>query len=265
MGILNVTTDSFSDGALFLEPDKAIQHALEMISVGAGIIDLGAESTRPGSSPVAERDELERLIPILSKLKALHPKIIYSIDTRKAAVAKAAIQEGADIINDISALRFDPQMAAVLAEHPHVRLILMHMLGEPETMQHNPMYHDVLQEVQEFFAERIDYCVANGIKRDNLLLDPGIGFGKTLQHNLQLLANLDGLKSFGLPLVLGASRKSFIDKLCPSLPSERLEGSLAAAGLAMQQGVEILRVHDVRAHSKYLTVLTAIGQAKKSK
>jgi dihydropteroate synthase len=258
MGILNVTEDSFSDGSKFLDTQAAYIHAVEMINSGAGIIDIGAESTRPGSLPMDEAIEARRVTEVLALLKKDFPDILYSIDTRKASVARAAIFAGADIINDISALRYDPAMAELIAANPQTKLILMHMQGEPETMQLNPHYDNVISELLEFFAERLQYCAEQGISRENILLDPGIGFGKTLQHNLDILSNLESFRQFGLPIVLGASRKSFIDKIVPSLPTERLEGSLAASASAVLQGVDILRVHDVKEHNKFLQVFAAI-------
>lgn len=258
MGILNVTEDSFSDGSKFLDTQAAYIHAVEMINSGAGIIDIGAESTRPGSLPMDEAIEARRVTEVLALLKKDFPDILYSIDTRKASVARAAIFAGADIINDISALRYDPAMAELIAANPQTKLILMHMQGEPETMQLNPHYDNIISELLEFFAERLQYCAEQGIPRENILLDPGIGFGKTLQHNLAILSNLESFRQFGLQVVLGASRKSFIDKIVPSLPTERLEGSLAASASAVLQGVDILRVHDVKEHNKFLQVFAAI-------
>lgn len=261
MGIVNVTEDSFSDGSLYLETKKAVTQAQKLIDQGADIIDLGAESTRPGAHPVEAKVEIERIIPLLSRLKHQHPNTLYSIDTRKASVAQAAIAAGADIINDISALRYDPDMAEVIAVNPHVKLILMHMQGEPETMQRAPHYINVVSEVQEFFQQRLQYCRDMGINTARIMLDPGIGFGKNLQHNLELLSHLEGLKKLGLPIVLGASRKSFINQIIPSKPAERVAGSLAAAAWGMMQGVSILRVHDIAEHVQFICVFSAIASA----
>ncbi len=261
MGILNLTEDSFSDGALFLDCASAINHAEQMIHDGAQLIDIGAESTRPGSIPVSEETELERVIPVLTALKKSHPEIIYSIDTQKASVAREAIKMGANIINDISALRYDNAMVGVIAAHPQVKVILMHMQGTPQNMQLNPYYDDVLFEIKDFFEERIKFCLHGGIKHKNILLDPGIGFGKTLEHNSIILAKLYYFNTLGLPMVLGASRKSFINMISPTPMESRLEGSLAAAAFAVLGGVEILRVHDVLAHKRFLDVFCHLSKA----
>ncbi|OQC04830.1 MAG: Dihydropteroate synthase [Candidatus Cloacimonetes bacterium ADurb.Bin089] len=263
MGILNVTEDSFSDGAQFLDRELAVKHTEKMIAEGAEIIDMGAESTRPGSLPVPADIQIQRIIPILSYLKEKYPEVTFSVDTQKATVAEKAIEFGASIINDISALRTDPALADLLSEHPKVKVILMHMQGTPYTMQLNPVYQDVLQEINDFFQERIDFCLTKGILKENIMLDPGIGFGKNLEHNLTILANLKTFKEFGLPLVVGASRKSFIDKISPSSPSQRLGGCLAAALVSACEGINILRVHDVLLHKQFFEVLTVIAKAKR--
>jgi len=263
MGILNVTEDSFSDGAQFLDRELAVKHTEKMIAEGAEIIDMGAESTRPGSLPVPADIQIQRIIPILSYLKEKYPEVTFSVDTQKATVAEKAIEFGASIINDISALRTDPALADLLSAHPKVKVILMHMQGTPYTMQLNPVYQDVLQEINDFFQERIDFCLTKGILKENIMLDPGIGFGKNLEHNLTILANLKTFKEFGLPLVVGASRKSFIDKISPSSPSQRLGGCLAAALVSACEGINILRVHDVLLHKQFFEVLTVIAKAKR--
>ncbi|HNQ39609.1 MAG TPA: dihydropteroate synthase [Candidatus Cloacimonas sp.] len=263
MGILNVTEDSFSDGAQFLDRELAVKHTEKMIAEGAEIIDMGAESTRPGSLPVPADIQIQRIIPILSYLKEKYPEVTFSVDTQKATVAEKAIEFGASIINDISALRTDPALADLLSAHPKVKVILMHMQGTPYTMQLNPVYQDVLKEINDFFQERIDFCLTKGILKENIMLDPGIGFGKNLEHNLTILANLKTFKEFGLPLVVGASRKSFIDKISPSSPSQRLGGCLAAALVSACEGINILRVHDVLLHKQFFEVLTVIAKAKR--
>ncbi len=263
MGILNVTEDSFSDGAQFLDRELAVKHTEKMIAEGAEIIDMGAESTRPGSLPVPADIQIQRIIPILSYLKEKYPEVTFSVDTQKATVAEKAIEFGASIINDISALRTDPALADLLSAHPKVKVILMHMQGTPYTMQLNPVYKDVLKEINDFFQERIDFCLTKGILKENIMLDPGIGFGKNLEHNLTILANLKTFKEFGLPLVVGASRKSFIDKISPSSPSQRLGGCLAAALVSACEGINILRVHDVLLHKQFFEVLTVIAKAKR--
>ncbi|HPA24910.1 MAG TPA: dihydropteroate synthase, partial [Candidatus Cloacimonas sp.] len=262
--ILNVTEDSFSDGAQFLDRELAVKHTEKMIAEGAEIIDMGAESTRPGSLPVPADIQIQRIIPILSYLKEKYPEVTFSVDTQKATVAEKAIEFGASIINDISALRTDPALADLLSAHPKVKVILMHMQGTPYTMQLNPVYQDVLQEINDFFQERIDFCLTKGILKENIMLDPGIGFGKNLEHNLTILANLKTFKEFGLPLVVGASRKSFIDKISPSSPSQRLGGCLAAALVSACEGINILRVHDVLLHKQFFEVLTVIAKAKRN-
>jgi len=264
MGILNVTEDSFSDGAQFLDRELAVKHTEKMIAEGAEIIDMGAESTRPGSLPVPADIQIQRIIPILSYFKEKYPEVTFSVDTQKATVAEKAIEFGASIINDISALRTDPALADLLSAHPKVKVILMHMQGTPYTMQLNPVYQDVLQEINDFFQERIDFCLTKGILKENIMLDPGIGFGKNLEHNLTILANLKTFKEFGLPLVVGASRKSFIDKISPSSPSQRLGGCLAAALVSACEGINILRVHDVLLHKQFFEVLTVIAKAKRN-
>jgi len=264
MGILNVTEDSFSDGAQFLDRELAVKHTEKMIAEGAEIIDMGAESTRAGSLPVPADIQIQRIIPILSYFKEKYPEVTFSVDTQKATVAEKAIEFGASIINDISALRTDPALADLLSEHPKVKVILMHMQGTPYTMQLNPVYQDVLQEIKDFFQERIDFCLTKGILKENIMLDPGIGFGKNLEHNLTILANLKTFKEFGLPLVVGASRKSFIDKISPSSPSQRLGGCLAAALVSACEGINILRVHDVLLHKQFFEVLTVIAKAKRN-
>ena len=263
MGILNVTEDSFSDGAQFLDRELAIKHTEVMIAEGAEIIDIGAESTRPGSLPVPAEIQEQRIIPILSSLKEKYPEVTFSVDTQEATVAEKAIELGASIINDISALRTDPALAELLSANPEVKVILMHMQGTPRTMQINPVYQDVLVEIKDFFQERIDFCLAKGILRENIMLDPGIGFGKNLEHNLTILGNLRTFKEFGLPLVVGASRKSFIDKISPSSPAQRIGGCLAAAFVSACEEIDILRVHDVLLHRQFFAVLTAIAKAKR--
>ena len=263
MGILNVTEDSFSDGAQFLDRELAIKHTEVMIAEGAEIIDIGAESTRPGSLPVPAEIQEQRIIPILSSLKEKYPEVTFSVDTQEATVAEKAIELGASIINDISALRTDPALAELLSANPEVKVILMHMQGTPRTMQINPVYQDVLVEIKDFFQERIDFCLAKGILRENIMLDPGIGFGKNLEHNLTILGNLRTFKEFGLPLVVGASRKSFIDKISPSSPAQRIGGCLAAAFVSACEEIDILRVHDVLLHRQFFEVLAAIAKAKR--
>lgn len=259
MGILNLTPDSFSDGGRYLIPEMAMLHAEKMIQEGADILDLGAESTRPGSSAVPLELELERIIPLVKQIRAAFPEVLISIDTRKSEVARKSIALGAQIINDISALNYDPRMVEVLTQNPQTQVVLMHMQGCPESMQDAPHYSDVVQETMDFFEERIAFAVGHGIARDRLMLDPGIGFGKDLNHNLSILAKLDRYQEFGLPVVVGASRKRFIDAIDPSAPDKRSGGSLAAALISAMQGIQILRVHNVQEHQQFFAVLSAIA------
>ena len=244
MGILNVTPDSFSDGGRFLSPDAAVKRALIMEKEGADIIDVGGESARPGADPVPVEEELRRVLPVLERLRG-KLRIPISIDTTKAEVAEAALRAGASIVNDISALRFDPAMASVVAEFG-AGLVLMHMLGTPKTMQQAPHYEDVVREVREFLAERALYAQSQGIPREAIAVDPGIGFGKTVEHNLELLRRLPELVELGFPVLVGPSRKSFIGAILGLGVEERLEGTLAACAVAVVRGADILRVHDVR-------------------
>jgi dihydropteroate synthase len=228
-----------------------------MMEEGADIIDIGGESTRPRAEKVDFPTELERVIPVIKKLRE-RTDIPISIDTNKAEVADKAIQAGASIINDISALRFDAGMVKVLLKYPDVPIILMHMLGTPQTMQKEPFYENTIDEIIEFFQKRIDHCVSNGINRSRIIRDPGLGFGKRQIDNLIILKKLFEFKSFGLPVQLGASRKSFIGKIYKSKPEDRLEGSLAATALAFQNGVDIMRVHDVKQHKLFIQTLQSI-------
>jgi len=245
MGVLNVTPDSFSDGGAFLSPVVAVARGLQMVADGADIIDIGGESTRPGAASVSVDEELARVLPVISKLRA-HSDIPISIDTNKAVVAKEALDAGADIVNDISALRMDPEMVRVLAES-QAPVILMHMLGTPRTMQQRPHYENCVEEIAAFFQERIEFCIANGIAREKLILDPGIGFGKRLEDNLAIIACIARFKQFGFPVLVGASRKSFIGMIHVSGTNarERLGGSIASALVAVRNGADIVRVHDV--------------------
>ncbi len=256
MGILNVTPDSFSDGGKFVDPSTALEKALEMLSSGATIIDVGGESTRPGSKPVTAQEEISRVIPIIEKLASQSGALI-SIDTQKAAVARAALEAGAHIVNDVSGGRNDAAMFALVQES-RAGFILMHMLGTPETMQHAPVYGKVLEDVIHFFNESVHAATNSGIDMDQIILDPGIGFGKTLTDNLVLMGNLGVLKELGRPLLLGASRKSFIGMIDDSTPDQRLGGSLAAVISAYQQGVRLFRVHDVAETRQVLDIFTAI-------
>jgi dihydropteroate synthase len=243
MGIVNVTPDSFSDGGKFLNADAAVAHALELVAQGAEILDIGGESTRPNAEPVSEVEELRRVIPVIEKLAALRPFLI-SIDTMKPAVARAALVAGASIVNDVAAHRCDTAMWRAVAEF-RAGYICMHAQGTPQTMQQNPVYADVSGEVAEFFASQLEKLNAHGVSADQVVLDPGIGFGKTLEHNLQLLGGLKDFVRLNRPVLLGASRKSFIEKFCGAKLNERLPASLACATLAVADGVQFIRTHDV--------------------
>jgi len=258
MGILNVTPDSFSDGGRYESVDKAVVHAREMIREGADIIDIGGESSRPGALPVDADEEQRRVIPIIQQL-AGDTETCLSIDTYWATTAAAAIEAGASIVNDISAMRFDTDMARVVAQ-AKVPVVLMHMLGTPRDMQSNPHYTDCVEEIGAFFEERLVYCSRQGIDRSKIILDPGIGFGKRLSDNLEILTNLRRFCRFGLPLMIGASRKSFIEMLSSSsdIPERRLGGSIAAAVASVINGADIVRVHDVAPTVEALKVIQAI-------
>lgn len=243
MGIVNVTPDSFSDGGMFFDADRAVAHALELTAQGADILDLGGESTRPGAKPVGEAEELRRVIPVIEQLDA-QVKIPLSIDTAKPAVARAALQAGASIVNDVAASREDNAMSKVVAEF-RAGYICMHAQGTPQTMQLNPVYADVVREVGGFFGRRLEKLKAGKVAPEQVVLDVGIGFGKTVEHNLQLLAALRSFKTWQRPLLLGASRKSFIGRLLGTDLAARLPASLACAVLAVASGVQIIRTHDV--------------------
>ncbi|HEX4717741.1 MAG TPA: dihydropteroate synthase [Thermoleophilaceae bacterium] len=242
MGIVNVTPDSFSDGGLFLDADAAIAHGRELIAEGAAILDIGGESTRPGAKQVGADEETNRVIPVIEALSGHDVQI--SIDTTKAAVAKRALDAGATIVNDVAAFRFDPEIAAVTAD-AGATCVLMHMLGEPRTMQDDPHYDEVVSDVKAFLEERLAYATGQGIAEDRIWLDPGIGFGKTLEHNLQLIARLDEIVAIGRPVVFGASRKSFLGKLTSRQVDERLAGTIASNIIAYERGARVFRVHDV--------------------
>jgi dihydropteroate synthase len=268
MGIVNVTPDSFSDGGRFLHPDDAVAHALALAAEGAEILDIGGESTRPGAEPVAVEQELHRVLPVIEGIAAAsaalptRPQI--SIDTSKAAVAAAALAAGASLVNDVSAFRADPEMAAVVAD-AEADCCLMHMLGEPRTMQDDPRYGDVVEDVREFLQERLGFALDAGVARERIMLDPGIGFGKTEQHNLELLRRLDELVALGPPIVIGTSRKGFLGRIVdreaaraePAAATERLAGTIATNVLALERGARVFRVHDVAPLREALAVATA--------
>jgi dihydropteroate synthase len=256
MGIVNVTPDSFFDGGRRLDPAKAISDGVAMAASGADIIDIGGESTRPGARPVSQEEELARVLPVVRGLRR-EVSVPISIDTYKAAIARAALDDGADIINDISALRFDPKMVSLVVTEK-VPVVLMHMQGEPRTMQQEPNYGDVVREVRDFLATQLYEAMDAGVMPQAIIIDPGIGFGKTIEHNLQLLRGLPVLAALGQPLLVGTSRKAFIGKILDLAPDERLEGSIAAAVAAALAGANILRVHDVPETCKAVKVADAI-------
>ena len=260
MGIVNVTPDSFSDGGLYLDPAKATLHGRELAAAGADWLDVGGESTRPGSEGVSLDEELERVMPVVEALAGAEgPGVPVSIDTSKAEVARRAVAAGARMINDVTALRGDPEMPAVCAESG-AEVCLMHMLGEPRTMQEDPRYDDVVADVRDFLAERMQAAVAAGVAEDRIVLDPGIGFGKTLEHNLALLRGLPQLAELGRPLLVGPSRKRFIGELsgADAEADDRLPGTIAACIASAQRGAAILRVHDVASVRQALAVAGAI-------
>ncbi len=255
MGVVNVTPDSFSDGGLYLDPEAAIRHGEGLALAGARILDVGGESTRPGAEEVGLEEELRRVEPVVAGLAGEEATI--SVDTSKAAVAAAALAAGAEIVNDVTALRGDPEMAALCADRG-ATVVLMHMLGSPRTMQENPVYEDVVGEVKAFLAARIEVAVAAGVAEERIWLDPGIGFGKTAEHNLELLRRLAELRELGRPLVIGTSRKSFIGRVDGSEADERLGGTIASSVLAAAEGADVLRVHDVAEVAQAMAVAAAI-------
>jgi dihydropteroate synthase len=255
MGIVNVTPDSFSDGGLFLDPAQAIDHARRLLDEGADLLDVGGESTRPGARDVSAEEELERVEPVIQGLRDAGAPV--SIDTSKVAVAEVALDSGAQIVNDVTALRTEPELAALCAERD-CGLVLMHMQGTPRTMQENPRYDDVVDDVKAFLAERIEFATSAGLAEERIWVDPGIGFGKTVEHNLELLRRLGELGELGRPIVVGASRKSFLGKLTGREVGDRLGGSIAANVLALLEGAEVFRVHDVAELRQALDVADAI-------
>lgn len=261
MGILNVTPDSFSDGGRYFDPNKAVDRALRIVDEGADIIDIGGESTRPGSDPVSEEEELARTVPVIRAISA-KTSIPISIDTCKSRVAKEAIEAGASIVNDVSGMTFDAEMTGVVA-HFRLPVVIMHMKGRPKTMQENPAYDDLLGEIVEYFKERIRHAVSSGISEDMIILDPGIGFGKTFDHNLMIINNLDRFSELGRPILVGPSRKTFIGKILDGAPaSERLEGTAAAVAVAIMRGAHIVRVHDIRQMRAVAKVADAIRRER---
>lgn len=260
MGILNLTPDSFSDGGLFLKKNNALKHVTQMINDGAQIIDVGGESTRPGASDVSVDEECQRVIPVIEAIREISD-IPISIDTSKTEVMQQATSSGASMINDVNALRADGTVE--LAAELNVPVCIMHMQGSPRTMQHTPLYKNVLQEVKAFLEERIDICLKAGIKRSNIIIDPGFGFGKTLEHNFSLFKHLDEFETVGCPLLIGVSRKSMIGAILDNAPAdERLNGSVVLATLGAWNNANILRVHDVKETAEVLKLCKAVKEAK---
>ncbi len=254
MGVVNVTPDSFSDGGRFLDPRAAVQHGQRLAGEGADILDVGGESTRPGAGSVGEDEELRRVLPVIEELAT--GKVPVSIDTSKAAVAQAALDAGASYVNDVTALRGDPALAGLVAARG-VECCLMHMLGEPRTMQDEPRYDDVVSDVKAFLEERLAFAVGEGIAEDKVMVDPGIGFGKTAEHNLELLRRLDEIVAIGRPVVVGTSRKSFLGRITGREVGERLPGTIATNVLALERGATVFRVHDVAPVRDALSVALA--------
>jgi dihydropteroate synthase len=259
MGVLNVTPDSFSDGGKFLKVEDAVRRGIKIAEEGADIIDVGGESTRPGSGPATIEEELSRVIPVIETLSK-KIDIPISIDTYKSEVAKKALDAGAEMINDISALRFDPKMKEVAAEY-QVPIVLMHIKGTPKNMQENPYYEDVVKEITEYLKESIQMAKNGGIQEENIIIDPGIGFGKRLEDNLNILKNLEKFSILNCPILVGPSRKSFIGKILDLPVEERLDGSLAALAVAIMNGANIVRVHDVKESRRVAGLVDAILRA----
>lgn len=260
MGVVNVTPDSFSDGGRFFDPERAVQHGIQLTDQGADFLDIGGESTRPGSTPVDAEEEAARILPVLKQLRGQLPETLLSVDTSKASVARQAIEAGADLINDVTAGTGDPDMLGVVAGS-HAGYLLMHMQGTPGSMQQNPNYGNVVEEVLDFLRGRMAAATQAGIAADRLAVDPGIGFGKTLEHNLTLLAGLRIFEQLDCPLVLGVSRKRWIGDLTGRPVGERLAGSLAGAAACVERGAHVLRVHDVAETRDLVRVLDAIRAA----
>jgi dihydropteroate synthase len=254
MGVLNVTPDSFSDGGKFFEIEKAVARGRELAAQGADVLDIGGESTRPGSDPVPEAEEIRRVVPVIDKLSR-DLKIPLSIDTYKSGVASAALDAGASMVNDISGLTFDPAMAAVVCAH-RAALVIMHVLGTPKTMQHHPQYKDVVQEVRDFLSKQAGLARERGVQQ--VIIDPGIGFGKELHHNIELIKRLETLTTLGYPVLVGPSRKSFIGKILDLPVDQRLEGTSAAVTACILNGANIIRVHDVREMKRVAMVADAL-------
>jgi dihydropteroate synthase len=259
MGILNVTPDSFSDGGEWFDFGEAVEHGRALVAEGADILDVGGESTRPGAAPIAVDEELRRVVPVVSALRDVDAQL--SVDTMKLAVAEAAVEAGATFVNDVTAFRHDPAIAGLVADRG-CDCCLMHALGEPRTMQNDPRYGDVVDDVRAFLEQRVRFAVGEGVREERIVLDPGIGFGKTLDHNLELLRRLDEIVAIGFPVVIGTSRKSFLGRLTGrDDPHDRVAATLATTVLALERGAQIFRVHDVAPTKDALAVATATLRA----
>ena len=256
MGILNVTPDSFTDGGKFLDSNTAVNHAMDMIADGADIIDIGGESTRPFSDPVSEREELSRVISVIKKLREKTDTVI-SIDTTKSSVADNACNIGADIVNDISGLSFDRRMIDIIIKHD-CPIILMHILGNPKTMQENPSYDNLISDINNHLLDRANFALNKGVKKHNIILDPGIGFGKTIDDNFSIINNMDQLNDLGYPVLIGVSRKSFIGKTLDVDEDNRIEGTIASNIIALDRGCKIFRVHDIIEAKRSLVIANKI-------
>ena len=257
MGILNITPDSFSDGGRYLNTSRAIDRAFEMVDNGADIIDIGGESTRPGSDFISKDEELQRIVPVIQEIRNQDSETLISIDTYKSDVAEIAVDLGANIVNDISGLTFDQNMSTFLSGRD-IPVIIMHIKGKPKTMQSNPIYDDLLNDINSFFKKQIIFAQSNGIVRDNIILDPGIGFGKTFNHNLTIINNLKDLCNLGHPIMVGTSRKAFIGDILDASPIERVEGTIASVVASVINGANIVRVHDVKEIKKAIMVIEKI-------
>ncbi len=260
MGIVNVTPDSFSDGGKYFSLESSFKHSIKLLHEGADILDIGGESSRPGARPISVEDELGRILPLIKKIYSDFPQAVVSIDTTKSQVAEAAIKAGAKIVNDISGLNNDNDMANIVSKYG-VPVVIMHMKGNPATMQDNPEYDDVLNEIKYFFKQRIKYATKSGIKKEQIILDPGIGFGKTVEDNFKLINHLEKFCEFGLPVLIGPSRKSFIGAVLNEDPHNRLEGTLAAVAAGILRGAQIVRVHDVDQVRKVVKITDLIRKA----
>ena len=261
MGVLNVTPDSFSDGGQFNEINSAILHVDKMLKNGADIIDIGGESTKPGSKPVSANEESRRIVPIIKALKYEYNDILISVDTYKSNVAKKAIEAGADFVNDISGLTFDDEMVSLLAQR-NIPVVIMHINGKPKTMQKNILYSDLISDMKRFFIKQCDYAINYGIKESNIIIDPGIGFGKTFDHNFILLKRLKEFEDLGFPILIGPSRKAFIGDVLNLPSNERVEGTIATIVVSILNGANIIRVHDVKEIKRATIVTEKIMKAK---